>query len=206
MPHSRPDSVGADQGQRQILPSRGAGALEHGQSLGVACDILKLAAEPQFDVMMLSDLRKQRCLQLAAMDDQIRRASARSRGVAEWQAGDFAAATHAHQADGLGRDGDPGRSRLQSERDQNAAGIGRELHAGARFPQAARPSPGLRLGSLSPRAPARPSIPRFRRRRRRWCARPPPKLGQAALSFTTHSGGRASPGFRSAAKRNSVEQ
>ena len=54
-------------------------------------------------------------------------------GVAEWQAGHLATATHAHQADGLGRDGNPGQSRLQSERDQNAAGIGRELHAGARF-------------------------------------------------------------------------
>ncbi len=30
--------------------------------------------------------------------------------------------------------------------------------------------------------------------------------GQATLSFRTHSGGRASPAFRSAAKRYSVEQ
>jgi len=30
--------------------------------------------------------------------------------------------------------------------------------------------------------------------------------GQATLSFSTHSGGRASPAFRSVAKRYSVEQ
>ena len=74
-----------------------------------------------------------------------------------------------------------------------------------RLPRAVRPFRERRPENPLPPARARPSILRSRHQRRRRCARRP-RLGQAALSFTTHSGGRASPGLRSAAYRYSVEQ
>ena len=96
--------------------------------------------------------------------------------------------------------------RLQAELDQDAAGIGRELQAGAGFLQP--------LG-LFQHDDAKALC--GERQRRRQSPDPgtsdddgardaPPRRGQATLSFSTHSGGRASPAARSAAKRYSVEQ
>ena len=133
MPHRRPDSVSADQCQRQILLARHAAAMDHGQSLGMASNVFELAAEPQFDIVMFVDLRVQRGLQIGAMHHPIRRAGAASGDFPELQARHFSAAAHAHQADGLGRDGAPCEPGLQSQRDQHAAGVGRELKASADF-------------------------------------------------------------------------
>ena len=77
----------------------------------------------------------QRRLQIGAMHHPIGRAGARGRGFAERQAADFAAAARAHQADAVGRDRARRKPRLQAEVDQDAAGIGRELQAGAGFLQ-----------------------------------------------------------------------
>ena len=92
MPDRGPDSVGADQRQRQLLLARHAAALDHGQSLGMGDDVLELAAEPQFDIGIVDDLGLQRRLQIGAMHHPIGRAGARAGGFAERQAGDFTAA------------------------------------------------------------------------------------------------------------------
>ena len=56
MPDRGPDSVGADQRQRQLLLARHAAALDHGQSLGVGDGVFELAAEPQLDIGIVVDL------------------------------------------------------------------------------------------------------------------------------------------------------
>ncbi len=136
MPDARPDSIGADQRHRLFLLARRAAALDHGQSLGVGDDILELAAEPQFDIGIVVDMGLQRCLQIGAVQHPIGRVGPRSGAVAQRQAGDFAAASRAHDADGVGRDRARREPRLQSEFDQHAAGIGRKLQAGAGFLEA----------------------------------------------------------------------
>jgi hypothetical protein len=205
MPHRGPDAVGADQRHRQFLLPRHAAALDHGQPLGVGGDVLELAAEPQLDVGIVVDLGLQRRLQIGAMHHPIGRAGAKGGGLAERQAGDLAAAARAHDADGLGRHGARRKPRLQAEFDQDAAGVGRKLQAGAGFLEPLGLLQNDDAKALSRRAPAPPSVLRSRHQRRRWCATRP-RVGQATLSFSTHSGGRASPAARSAAKRYSVEQ
>ena len=198
MPHGGPDAVGADQRQRHFLLPRHAAALDHGQSLGMGGDILELAAEPQLDIGMVVDMGLQRRLQIGAMHHPIGRAGAQGGRFAERQPGDFAAASRAHDADGVGRDGASGQPWLAG-RDRSARGWHWAIAAARRrLPRAARPSPERRRESLVPPAPAPPSVLRSRRRRRRSCVTPPP-ADQATLSFTTHSGGRASPAARSAA-------
>ena len=55
LPHRRPDAVGADQRQRQILLPRSCRrALTTVRPLACARDVLELAAEPQLDVGMLA--------------------------------------------------------------------------------------------------------------------------------------------------------
>src|SRR5258707_13505766 len=66
----------------------------------------------------------------------IGRAGAKRGGLAQRQAKDFAAASRAHQADGIGGDRAMRKPRLQSQFDQHATGIGRELQAGAGFLEA----------------------------------------------------------------------
>ena len=95
--------------------------------------VLELAAEPQLDVGIVVDLGLQRRLQIGAMHHPIGRAGAKRGGFAERQANHFTAASRAHQADGVGSDGARRKPRLQSQFDQHAAGIGRELQAGADF-------------------------------------------------------------------------
>ena len=131
VPHRRPDAVGADQRHRQFLLPRVAATLHHRQSLGVRGDVLELAAEPQFDVRIVVDLGLQRCLQIGAMHHPIGGAGAEARGLAERQAGDLAAVARAHDVDGVGYHRGAGEPRLQAEFDQDAAGVGRELQAGA---------------------------------------------------------------------------
>ena len=147
----------------------------------------------------------QRRLQVGAVHHPIGRAGAKARGLAERQAGDLAAVARAHDADGVGRHGARRKPRLQAEFDQDAAGIGRKLQAGAGFFQP--------LG-LFQHDDAK-ALRRKRQRRRQSSdpgtsdddgARDGHGAGQATLSFSTHSGGRASPAARSAAKRYSVEQ
>ena len=128
-----PDSVGADQRQRQLLLAHRAAALNHGQSLGVGGGVLELAAEPQLDIGIVVDVGLQRRLQVGAMQHPIGRAGAKRGGFAERQANHFTAASCAHQADGVGDDGACRKPRLQSQFDQHAAGVGRELQAGADF-------------------------------------------------------------------------
>src|SRR3954454_1590270 len=126
-----PDSVGADQCRRQILLTRRAAALDDGQSLGMAGDIFELAAEPQLNVVMRLGLGVQRRLQITAMHDQIRRAGAKGGGFTERETRYLTSAAHAHQADRFGRDRFACKARLQSEFGQHAAGIRREVAAGA---------------------------------------------------------------------------
>ena len=173
--------------------------------LACGVDVLELAAEPQVDIGMVVDLRLQRALQVGAMHHPIGRAGAKAGGLAERQAGDFAAGARAHDADGLGDHRARGEPRLQAEFDQHAAGIGRKLQAGAGF---------LQPFGLLQHDDAKAL--RGERQRRRQSpdpgtsdddgARGSHRIGQATLSFSTHSGGRASPASRSAAKRYSVEQ
>ena len=92
LPDRRPDAVGADQRQRQILLPRHAAAADHRQSLGMGGGVLELAAEPQLDVGMSADLRLQRRLQIGAMHHPIGRAGRSRGGFAERQADQFAAA------------------------------------------------------------------------------------------------------------------
>jgi hypothetical protein len=75
-------------------------------------------------------------LQIGAMHHPIGSAGASAGGFAERQSRDFATASRAHDADGIGRDGTAGKLRLQSKFDQHAAGIGGELKTGAGFFQA----------------------------------------------------------------------
>jgi hypothetical protein len=128
-----PDSIGTDQRQCDILLARHAAPLDHRQSSGMRHRVFELAPEPQLDVGMVVDLGKQRCLQIGAVYHPIGRTGARRGGFAERQARKFAAASRTHDADGLGRDRVGGESRLQSEVDQYAAGVGGELQAGAGF-------------------------------------------------------------------------
>jgi len=127
----RPDAVGADQRQRQLLLAHGPAALNHRQPLGMGGKVLELAAEPQFDVGIVVDLGGQRRLQVGAMHHPIGRAGAGRGCFAERQAGDFAAQAGAHDADGVGDHGAGGEARFEAEIDQHAAGIGRQLQAGA---------------------------------------------------------------------------
>jgi len=131
---ARPDAVGADQRQRQILLAAHGGAADHRQSLGVGGEVLELAAEPQFDIVMFPDFGLQRRLQIDAMHHPIGRAGGSRGGFAERQPNhSFAAAARAHQADGFRGDGAPGEGVPHVEIDQDAAGIGRELQPGADF-------------------------------------------------------------------------
>ena len=198
MAHRGPDAVGADQRQRRFLLPRHAAALADGQPLGVGYDVFELAAEPQLDIGIVVDMGLQRRLQVGAMHHPVGRAGAKAGGLAERQAGDFAAAARAHDADGLGRDRARAQAILQSEIDQDAAGIGRQLQAGAGFLQP--------LG-LFQNDDAKP-LSGERQRRRQSAdpgtgdddgARGGHACDQATLSFSTHSGGRASPAPRSAA-------
>ena len=93
--------------------------------------VLELAAEPQLDIGMVVDLRLQRRLQVGAMHHPIGRAGGKGCGFAERQASQLAAAARAHQADGLRRDRAGSEPLPQSQRHQHAAGIGRQLQAGA---------------------------------------------------------------------------
>src|SRR5213082_1070061 len=68
VPHRRPDAVGADQRRRQLLLSRIAAALDHGQPFGVRGHVLELAAEPEIDVRMVVDLCLQGALQAEVND------------------------------------------------------------------------------------------------------------------------------------------
>ena len=89
LPHRGPDAVGADQRGRQFLVARHAAALDHRQSLGMRGDVLELAAEPQFDIGIVADRCRQRCLQVGAMHHPIGRAGAKGGGLAERQPGRF---------------------------------------------------------------------------------------------------------------------
>ena len=71
LPDRGPDSVGADQRQRQLLLTRRAAALDHGQPPGMADDVFELAAEPQFDIGVVVDLGLQRGLQVGAVHHPI---------------------------------------------------------------------------------------------------------------------------------------
>jgi hypothetical protein len=84
---------------------------------------------------MVVDLRLQARLQVGAMHHPIGRAGAKAGGLAERQAGDLAAAPRAHDVDGLGRHRARRKPRLQAEVDQDPAGVGRKLQAGAGFLQ-----------------------------------------------------------------------
>src|SRR5207302_1127304 len=56
---------------------------------------------------------------------------AKGGGLAKRQADNLAAGTCAHDADGVGRDGARAKALPQTELDQDPAGVGRELQAGA---------------------------------------------------------------------------
>ena len=144
-------------------------------------------------------------LQVGAMHHPIGRAGAEASRLRRAAGGRSRRRSRAHDADGLGRHGARGKPRLQPELDQDAAGVGRKLQAGAGFFEPFGFFQNDDAKAPCARAPARPSILRSRHQRRRWCAKRP-RADQATLSFTTHSGGRASPAPRSAAKRYSVEQ
>ena len=133
MAHRGPDTVGADQSQRDLLLAPCAAALNHRQPLGVRGQILELASEPQLDIGIVVDLGLQRRLQVGAMHHPIGRTGTGRSLFAERQPGDLAAQPRAHDADGVGDHGAGGEAWLQAEIDQHAAGIGRELQAGAGF-------------------------------------------------------------------------
>jgi len=71
------------------------------------------------------------------MKHPIGRASPKRGGFAERQVSYFSTALRAHQADGVGDHGTCREPVLQSQFDQHAAGVGRELQAGADFRQMA---------------------------------------------------------------------
>ena len=135
VPDRGPDSVGPNQGQRQILLAPHAIALNDCQPLGVRGHVLELAAKPQLDVVMLLDLGLQRGLQIGAVHHPVGCVVTNS-GLPERQASDLAVALHAHQADCIGADRARGEPRLQSERNQHTAGIRRELDTGPDFLEA----------------------------------------------------------------------
>ena len=69
------------------------------------------------------------------MHHPIGRAGAECRGLAERQAADLAAGARAHDVDGFRHHRAPAEPRFKPELDQDAAGIGRKLQAGAGFLQ-----------------------------------------------------------------------
>ena len=129
----RPDAVGADQRNRQFLLPCIAAALHDGQALGVLCHVLELTAEPQVDIGVIVDGGLQRGLQIGAMDHPVGSAGAEFGGLAERHPGDFAAGPRAQDVDGFRRDRAPRKRLFEPELDQDAAGVGRELDAGAGF-------------------------------------------------------------------------
>ena len=149
----------------------------------------------------------QRRLQIGAMHHPIGRAGAKGGGLAERQAGDLAAGARAHDVDGFGRH--------RARRRAAAAGRVRpgcgwrwaKAAGRRRLPPAVRPFPARRRESPGRRAPARRQSPDPGTSDDDGArVSTPPETDQATLSFSTHSGGRASPAPRSAAKRYSVEQ
>ena len=159
-------------------------ALNDCQPLGMRGHVLELAAKPQFDVVTLFSTR------LAAppanrRDASPSRASHRDSGsLPEWQAGDFAVALHAHQADCIGANRAYCEPRLQSSATRTRLAFG---EGGTPAPISSRRSAFSRTTTRNPRA-ASASEAVNSLLIRRWCARPPP-LGQAALSYAF--GGRA---------------
>ena len=77
----------------------------------------------------------QGALQIGAVHHPIGRAGTKAGGLAERQAGDLAARPRAHDVDGLGRHRARRKPRPQAEVDQDPAGVGRKLQAGAGFLQ-----------------------------------------------------------------------
>ena len=108
----------------------------------------------------------QRRLQVGAVHHPIGRAGAKAGGFAERQAGDLAAGARAHDADGLGRHRARRKPRLQAEVDQDAAGIGRELQAGAGFLQPFGLLQDDDAKALRGERTAMPSVPRSRHQQR----------------------------------------
>ena len=97
------------------------------------CDVLELAAKTKLDIRSHFNLSQKCCLQIGAVHHPIGRAGAEGRGFAKRQAADLAAGACAHDVDGVRHHRAPGKARLEPEIDQDAAGIGRELQAGAGF-------------------------------------------------------------------------
>ena len=103
--------------------------------LACVVDVLELAAEPQVDVGMLVDLGLQRRLQIGAMHHPIGRAGAKA---AASPSGRRAISPPARALMMLIASGVTARAAsrgCKSELDQDAAGIGRKLQAGAGFLQ-----------------------------------------------------------------------
>ena len=84
---------------------------------------------------MLVDLGLQGALQIGAVHHPIGRAGTKAGGLAERQAGDLAARTRAHDVDGLRSYRARRKPRPQAKVDQDSAGVGRKLQAGAGFLQ-----------------------------------------------------------------------
>ncbi len=95
-------------------------------------EILHAHAELERNIELLRNRGGERGLQIAAMDDPVRRAIALRR-LAERDAHDFASAPPDEHAQGCRRDHMRPQPLADAEIDQDARGVGRELDAGAGF-------------------------------------------------------------------------
>ncbi len=115
---------------------------------------------------MVVDLCLQGALQIGAVHHPIGRTGAKAGGLAEQQAGDLAARSRAHDVDGLGRHRARRKPRPQAEVDQDPAGVGRKLQAGAGFLQPFRLLQNDDAKAFRRERTALPSIPRSRHQQR----------------------------------------
>ena len=127
----RPDAIGADQDDAAFVDHLPALAALHGDAVVVGGIILDLGAEPQRDVALRPRGIGEHRLQVAAVESPVGRAVAPLGVGAERNAHDLAAGAAGHHPDRL-RGHDMRREGVaQAERDEHAAGIGRQLQAGA---------------------------------------------------------------------------
>ena len=125
MTHGGPHSIRSDQRQGRFLLTGRAFALNDGHTLGVTCNILELASEPQLDVVVVGDAREQNRLQVSAPDDPVGRAVTRSGGSAERDSSEFLSGARGHHRNCVGRDNVRSEIFFEAEIDQDAAGIRR---------------------------------------------------------------------------------
>ena len=159
---SRPQAIGADEAHAgRIAGARIAEITDRDAALRISIEQLDWRAQFDGDVGMVADCCEQRRLQVAAMDDPIRRTVILLR-AADGKARQIAPGGRLANADGFRGDQMRPQALFEAELDQNARRIGGRREARLQSPRAALLVPARGRVARGARALAPPSDRRFR--------------------------------------------